>query len=73
MEFRIILILSAIILFFSLIQTNIAKVLNFTRFYAITLLSFSPCFVFGGLALIAKIRKINKQKETIPKTKIFEK
>ena len=54
--------INAIILSLSLIAPSIASILNFARFYGITLLFLSPCFVLGGLSLInytgKKIKKI---------------
>jgi uncharacterized membrane protein len=50
-------IASAIVLFVSLIVPSIASSLNFTRFYGITALILSPCFILGGQTLLAKMRK----------------
>ena len=51
------LIMAAVIMVVSLITQSIAVALNFTRFYAITLLFLSPCFALGGLTLLATIGK----------------
>jgi len=50
-KYRIMSILSAIILFLGVAAPNFAPSLNFTRFYAITLLFLAPCFVLGGKTL----------------------
>lgn len=55
--FRIVLILAALILVASVVAPSIAAILNFERFYGITLLFLSPCFIFGGQALLVIIRK----------------
>ena len=47
-KYQIMCILSGVILLLCLIVPNFAPTLNFTRFYAITLLFLSPCFVMGG-------------------------
>ena len=56
-QFRVMLIIAAIILVVSLIAPSIASILNFTRFYGITLLFLSPCFVLGGQTLLATMGK----------------
>lgn len=56
--FAIILIIAAVILAISFVAPAIASTLNFTRFYGITLLFLSPCFVFGGQAILTVIRKM---------------
>jgi uncharacterized membrane protein len=55
--FKVMLTMAAVIYVVSLTFGSIASVLNFTRFYAITLLFLSPCFVFGGLKLLEIIGK----------------
>jgi uncharacterized membrane protein len=57
-RFRVISIFAAIILGVSYIAPSIATKFNFTRFYGVTLLFLSPCFVIGGQFLLVKIRKI---------------
>jgi uncharacterized membrane protein len=57
-QFKAILIAAAIILVVSFIAPSISAVLNFTRFYGITLLFLSPCFVLGGQALLVTIGKV---------------
>ena len=54
-------IFAAIILLSSLIQSNIARIINFNRFYSITLLILSPYFVLGSQTLIVTIGKIWKK------------
>jgi uncharacterized membrane protein len=57
-QFRILSIAAAIILAASVIVPSFAVSFNFTRFYAITLLILSPCFVFGGQTLLVTIGKV---------------
>ena len=54
-------IVAAIILVVALIAPSVAATLNFTRFYAITLLFLSPCFVLGGQAILVTIGKAWKK------------
>jgi uncharacterized membrane protein len=56
-QFAVMLTIAAVVLAVSLIAPTIASTLNFTRFYGITLLFLSPCFVFGGQTLLVTIRK----------------
>ncbi len=56
-QYRVMMIVAAVILVAALIVPSIAATLNFTRFYAITLLFLSPCFVLGGQTLLATIGK----------------
>jgi uncharacterized membrane protein len=56
-QYSVITIIAAIILVASLITPSIASILNFTRFYGITLLFLSPCFILGGQTLLATIGK----------------
>jgi uncharacterized membrane protein len=51
-------IAAAIILGVVLIAPSIASILNFSRFYTITLLFLAPCFVFGGRTLLGTIGKV---------------
>jgi uncharacterized membrane protein len=55
--FTVMLTIAAVILAVSLTVPSIAAILYFTRVYAITLLFLSPCFVFGGQALLVTIGK----------------
>ncbi len=57
-QFKTILILSAIILVISIIVPSFAASLNFSRFYGITLLFLSPCFVLGGETILTTIGKV---------------
>jgi uncharacterized membrane protein len=59
--FKVMLTIAAVILAVSLIAPSIASVLNFTRFYGITLLFLSPCFFFGGQILLVTIGKALKK------------
>jgi uncharacterized membrane protein len=56
-QFKLMLTMAAVILTVALIVPSIASTLNFTRFYGITLLFVSPCFVLGGQTLLAIIGK----------------
>jgi uncharacterized membrane protein len=56
-QYSVMMIIAGIILVASLISPSLASSLNFTRFYAITLLFLSPCFVLGGHMLLATIGK----------------
>ena len=60
-QFKVMLTIAAVILGVSLIVPSIASILNFTRFYGITLLFLSPCFVLGGQTLLATIGKAWKK------------
>ena len=57
-EFKVMLIIAAVILAVSLVTPRIASTLNFTRFYGITLLFLSPCFVLGNQTLLTTIGKV---------------
>jgi uncharacterized membrane protein len=67
------LIIAAIILAVSLIVPSIASRLNFTRFYAINLLFLSPCFVFGGQALLEATGRVVAKITLSQKCSIFSK
>jgi uncharacterized membrane protein len=54
-QYGVIMIIAGIILATSSIAPSLASRLNFTRFYASTLLFLSPCFVLGGQMLLATI------------------
>ncbi len=56
-QYKIMTLVAAIILVASLIAPSIAQILNFTRFYGITLLVLSPCFVLGGQTILTTIGK----------------
>ena len=51
-KYQIMCIISGFILLLCLIIPNLGSSLNFSRFYAITLLFLSPCFVMGGELVI---------------------
>jgi len=75
-EFKVLLIASASILVLSIFIPNIASTLNFSRFYAISLLFLSPCFVLGGKTLLMAIGKVGlkikralKRRNTVLKNK----
>jgi uncharacterized membrane protein len=50
--YRIMLILSAAVLFLSLAVPNIAPALDFVRFYQLSILFLAPCFVLGGQVFV---------------------
>jgi uncharacterized membrane protein len=50
--YRVLLIISSVILFMCLAVPNIAPALNFTRFYQLSLMFLAPCFVLGGHAFV---------------------
>ena len=54
-QFRVMTIAAAIILAVAAIVPSFAATINFSRFYVITLLFLSPCFVFGGQSILAAI------------------
>jgi uncharacterized membrane protein len=56
-QFRVISIVAALILGASFIVPSIASKFNFSRFYGVTLLLLSPCFVIGGQFLLVTLRK----------------
>jgi uncharacterized membrane protein len=56
-KYSVMTIIAAIVLAASFIAPSIASILNFTRFYGVTLLFLSPCFVLGGQTLLATIGK----------------
>jgi len=51
-RYRILLSMSAVVLFLSLAVPNVAPALDFSRFYQLSLLFLAPCFVFGGQAFV---------------------
>jgi uncharacterized membrane protein len=62
-KYQILSILSGLILLLCLVLPNLGPSLNFSRFYAITLLLLSPCFVMGG-ELVIDIAKTFWQRMT---------
>jgi uncharacterized membrane protein len=52
LKYRIISIVSAVILFSCFVIPNLALQLRFSRFYALSLLFLAPCFVLGGNTLV---------------------
>jgi uncharacterized membrane protein len=56
-QFKEMLTIAAVILAASIVVPSIATSLNFTRFYGITLLFLSPCFVLGGQTFLTIIGK----------------
>ena len=66
-QYRAMMIIAAIILAITLIAPSIAQILNYTRFYAITLLFLSPCFVIGGRAILTIIGKAWEKIKQPPK------
>jgi uncharacterized membrane protein len=74
-NYRVILIAAAIILGAAFVAPSISSKLNFTRFYGLTLLFLSPCFVFGGQTIFMGIGKAwTKIKNALyKKRKVFTK
>jgi len=72
-QYKVMTILSAIILAASFIAPSIASILNFTRFYGITLLFLSPCFILGGQTLLTTIGKAWKKIKRPQKRQIASK
>ena len=60
-EYRIIVMACSIILLMAVAIPNLAPVLNFSRFYAITFLFLAPCFVLGGNAFLSEMKKVLKR------------
>jgi len=60
-KYRIVAILSAVVLFLCVVVPNIGPALNFQRFYAITLLFLAPCFVLGGETLVGILQYVVKR------------
>lgn len=56
--YRILLILSAVVLFLSLAVPNVAPALDLSRFYQLSLLFLAPCFVLGGQAFVDGFAKL---------------
>jgi uncharacterized membrane protein len=67
------LFLAAIVLAISLVAPGIASILNFSRFYSLSLLFLSPCFALGGLALLTLIGKAWTRIIKFPKRQITAK
>ena len=57
LKYRVMIILSSILLFLVTAVPNLAPTLNFSRFYAITFLFLAPCFVFGCRILFLLSKK----------------
>jgi uncharacterized membrane protein len=72
-EYYGMLILAAIVLAISLVAPGVASILNFSRFYSLSLLFLSPCFVLGGLALVKLIGKAWTRIRILPKLQITAK
>jgi uncharacterized membrane protein len=50
--YRILLILSSVMLFLSLVVPDVGAALNFSRFYQLSILFLAPCFILGGQAFV---------------------
>ena len=57
-KYRLMIILSALLLFLAIAVPNLAPTLNFHRYYAITFLFLAPCFVFGSRILFLLPKKV---------------
>ena len=60
-KYKSITFFAAIIFAGSLLFPSLAETLNFTRFYAISLLFLSPCFVMGALSILKIIQKVSRK------------
>ena len=56
--YRVMIFFSGIILFATLVVPNFAPIINFSRFYALTMLFLAPCFVFGGEAILHLVKRV---------------
>jgi uncharacterized membrane protein len=72
-SYKLIMIMAAIILLVALVSPQFAAELNFSRFYGISLVFLSPCFVFGGQMLLEIIGKAWNKVETALKNQILSK
>jgi uncharacterized membrane protein len=61
-KYKLIIIIASIMLAASYVVPRFAATLNFTRFYAITMLILSPCFVIGALSILKLIRGIFRKR-----------
>jgi uncharacterized membrane protein len=59
--YRILLMMSAIVLFLSLAIPNVAPALDFSRFYQLSLWFLAPCFVFGGQAFVDSVAILSRR------------
>jgi len=60
-QYSIMTIMAAIVLAITYAIPSISSILNFTRFYGITLLFLAPCFVLGGKGLLGAIGKVSRR------------
>jgi uncharacterized membrane protein len=60
-RYKVITIFAAIIFAVSLLFPSFAETLNFTRFYAFTLLFLSPCSIIGALGILKIIQIISRK------------
>ncbi len=58
LDLRVLSVFSATIWIVSLVAPGIASFLNFSRFFALSLLFLSPCFVFGGETIQVAFRSV---------------
>jgi uncharacterized membrane protein len=61
-NYKLIIIVGAIIFAVSYLLPTVAATLNFTRFYAITMLFLSPCFAIGALTILKIVQDIAKKR-----------
>jgi uncharacterized membrane protein len=57
-RYRVMIIFSGMLFFVIFVVPNFAPILNFSRFYAITMLFLAPCFVIGGESILVLFKKI---------------
>jgi uncharacterized membrane protein len=72
-QYRLMTIIGAVVLAASYIGPSIASILTFSRFYGITMLFLSPCFVLGGQTFLITIRKVWTKIKRPPKRQIAPK
>ena len=56
--YRVMIFFSGVILFATFVVPNFAPIINFSRFYALTMLFLAPCFVFGGEAILHLVKRV---------------
>ena len=56
--YRVMIFFSGVILFATLTVPNFAPIINFSRFYALTMLFLAPCFVLGGEAILHLVKRV---------------
>jgi uncharacterized membrane protein len=57
-KYRLLIVLSSLLLVLAVAVPNFAPILSFTRFYSIAFIFLAPCFVFGAVFLFIVIKNI---------------